>query len=282
MKTLETSLKKLESLGQSVWLDTIDRQLIRSGQLKKLTERDGLSGVTSNPAIFEKAINETDAYNDDIARLIKEGKSAQEIYEILTVQDIQEAADVLRPVYDRTKGRDGFVSLEVNPHLARDSQGTIEEVRRLWKKVDRPNIFIKIPGTVEGLAAIKQCLSESVNINITLLFGLPLYRQVAKTYIEALEAVDRQGKKLDRVASVASFFLSRIDVMVDPVLPPGVKARLAVEAGATLGWCEWVGDAGDVIGMTTFGAGAPYQENFKHFGFTVENVTERAGKLVNR
>ena len=214
----ESPLRKLTRFGQSVWLDYIDRNLIRAGQLKTLVEQDGISGVTSNPSIFEKAITGSNVYDQDIAAMVGQGKSAVEIYEALTIQDVQEALDILRDVYDSTGGQDGFVSLEVSPHLARDTQGTINEARRLFKAVDRPNLLIKIPGTVEGLPAIRQCLSEGININITLLFGLDRYRQVGETYIQGLEDAAAAGMKLGRIASVASFFLSRIDVLLDPEL----------------------------------------------------------------
>jgi transaldolase len=214
----KSPLKALSELGQSVWLDYIDRATIRTGTLKRLIEDDGVSGVTSNPAIFEKAIAGHTDYDEDIRRLVGAGQSAAAIYRALTVQDIEEAADVLRPVYERTDGRDGFVSLEVSPHLARNSRGTVSEAESLWRAVNRPNVLIKIPGTAEGLAAIRQCISEGINVNVTLLFGLERYRQAATAYIEGLEARSAAGQDLSRVASVASFFLSRIDVMLDPLL----------------------------------------------------------------
>jgi transaldolase len=225
MKTKEakTSIEKLEGFGQSVWLDYIQRNMIRSGQLKNLIEQFGIRGVTSNPAIFEKAIDGSNDYDDDINQLVRQGKNAQEIYEILTVQDIQEAADVFRPLYDRTQGRDGYVSLEVSPHLAHETEMTIHEAKKLWKKVDRPNVFIKIPATAEGLPAIRQCISEGININITLIFGLPTYMKVANAYIEGLELRLGQRRSIRRVASVASFFLSRIDVLVDKILENAIE-----------------------------------------------------------
>jgi transaldolase/glucose-6-phosphate isomerase len=214
----ENPLLKLAGYGQSIWLDFLRRGIIVSGELERLIREDGLRGVTSNPKIFEKAIGGSDDYDSDIRALAREGKSVDQMYQALVVEDIQRAADTFRPVYDRTDGGDGYISLEVSPHLARDTEGTIAEARRLWKAVDRPNIFIKIPGTPEGLPAIQQTLSEGININITLLFGLPRYAKVAEAYIAALETRAREGKPLDRIASVASFFLSRIDVRVDPSL----------------------------------------------------------------
>lgn len=211
-------LRKLEQLGQSIWMDFIRRGMISSGQLKQLIEEDGLRGITSNPSIFEKAIAGTPDYDDTIRALALEGKNVDQIYAALTVEDIQHAADLFRPVHDRLDGADGFVSLEVSPRLAHDTAGTIDEARRLWVAVDRPNVMIKVPGTVEGLPAIQQLTGEGINVNITLLFGLPRYRQVAEAYIAGLETLAAQGKPLKTVASVASFFLSRIDTLLDPTV----------------------------------------------------------------
>ncbi len=219
----ENPLLKLTSLGQSIWLDFISRQLIVSGELKRLIEEDGLRGMTSNPAIFDKAIAGSHDYDDDIRALAQEGKGIEEIYEALTVAEVQRAADVFRPLYDRLQGSDGFVSLEVNPHLAHDTHGTISEARRLWGKLNRPNVFIKVPATLEGLPAIRQLISEGINVNVTLLFGLPRYRQVAEAYIAGLEERAARGLSL-QVASVASFFLSRIDVLLDPRLEKMAQA----------------------------------------------------------
>jgi len=217
-------LLKLESLGQSVWLDFLSRPLLTSGVLQKLIAEDGLSGVTSNPAIFEKAIAESTDYDDAIRALTLERKEVQDIYETLIVDDIRLAADQLRPVYDRLDGRDGFISLEVSPHLAHDTEGTLNDARRLWAAVSRPNVFIKVPATTEGLPAIRELISDGINVNITLLFGLSRYRQVAESYIAGLEDRLTRGKPIDHVASVASFFLSRIDVMVDPILEKRMTA----------------------------------------------------------
>jgi transaldolase len=214
----ENPLLKLESYGQSIWMDFIRRETIASGQLKQLIEEDGLRGVTSNPSIFEKAIAGNHDYDDAIRALAFEGKNVDQIYAALTVEDIQRTADLLRPVYDRLGGSDGFVSLEVSPYLARDTVKTIAEARRLWVAVARPNVMIKVPATLEGLPAIQQLIGEGINVNITLLFGLPRYRQVAEAYIRGLETLAAQGKPLTSVASVASFFLSRIDVLLDPTL----------------------------------------------------------------
>jgi transaldolase len=214
----DNPLLKLATFGQSIWLDYIRRQMIDSGELQKLIDDDGLKGVTSNPAIFEKAIAGSPDYDAAIRTLAQAGKSVAEIYQILTVEDVQQAADLFRPLYDRVKGKDGFISLEVNPHLAHDTPGTIAEARRLWQALGRSNVLIKVPATKAGLPAIRQLISEGINVNVTLLFGLPRYREVAEAYIGGLEARLAQGQSLNPVASVASFFLSRIDVLLDPKL----------------------------------------------------------------
>ncbi len=211
-------LLKLEELGQSIWLDYLGRNSIQNGELSRWIEQDGVSGITSNPSIFEKAITSSHVYDEQVKALTEQGKKPQEIYEAVTVEDIQRAADLFRRTYDRLKGADGFVSLEVNPHLSHDTAGTVEEARRLWSAVNRPNIFIKVPATDEGLPAIQQLIGEGINVNITLLFGLPRYRQVIDAYLGGLEMLAKNGKSMDRVASVASFFLSRIDVLIDPML----------------------------------------------------------------
>ena len=211
-------LKQLEAFGQSFWLDYIRRDLIAGGGLRRLIEDDGLRGMTSNPAIFEKAISESHDYDADIQNLTREGKGVAAIYEALSQHDVQSAADEFRPLYDRTEGGDGYVSLEVNPHLAHDTQGTVREARRLWGALNRPNVFIKVPATSAGLPAIRQLIGEGINVNVTLLFGLPRYRQVAEAYIAGIETRLAQEKSVRNVASVASFFLSRIDTLVDPLL----------------------------------------------------------------
>jgi len=208
----------LEAFGQSVWLDDLRRSEIENGDLKRLIDQDGLSGLTSNPSIFEKAIAESNDYNAAIQALAAQGKTVEEIYQALTVEDIQNAADLFRPVFDRSLGADGFVSLEVSPRLAHDTAGTVAEARQLWAAVSRPNLFIKVPGTREGLPAIQQLIGEGINVNITLLFGLPRYREVAEAYLSGLESLAQNGKSLAQVSSVASFFLSRIDVLIDPLL----------------------------------------------------------------
>lgn len=215
MKT--NPLKKLETFGQSIWLDYIKRDLFTSGKLKQFITEDGLRGMTSNPSIFEKAIVESTDYDQVIKKMVQEGKDVNQIYEALTQKDVQDAADAFHHLYNHTNGLDGYVSLEVNPHLAHDTEGTIEEARRFWKALDRPNVLIKVPATKEGLPAIKQLISEGINVNVTLLFGLPRYQAVAEAYIAGIEARLKQGKSVTHVASVASFFLSRIDVLLDPI-----------------------------------------------------------------
>lgn len=214
----ENPLLKLSTFGQSIWLDYIRRQMIDSGELKKLIDEDGLKGVTSNPAIFQKAIAGSRDYDEAIRTLAQAGASVEAIYQVLTVEDVQRAADLFRPLYDRMEGKDGFVSLEVNPHLAHDTRGTLAEARRLWQALARPNVLIKVPATQKGLPAIRQLIGEGLNVNVTLLFGLPRYRDVAEAYIAGLEDRVAAGQPLNPVASVASFFLSRIDVLLDPRL----------------------------------------------------------------
>jgi transaldolase len=213
----------LEALGQSVWLDFISRNMIGSGELDELIEADGISGVTSNPTIFETAIGKGHDYDEPLGELAKANKSAREIYEALTVEDIQIAADLFRPTYDRRKGSDGFVSLEVSPHLADDTEGTLGEAYRLWEAVSRPNVFIKVPATAQGLPAIQSLISNGINVNITLLFGLGRYRQVAEAYLAGLEERALRREPLGQVASVASFFISRIDTLVDARLEEKIR-----------------------------------------------------------
>lgn len=221
----QSPLLKLQDFGQSIWMDYIRRKMILTGELKQLIEEDGIRGVTSNPSIFEKVIAGSHDYDSAVSAMALEGKSIEEIYQTLTVEDVQMATDEFRPLYDSSDGKHGFVSLEVNPHLAHDAEGTIKEARGLWHALNRPNAFIKVPATKEGLIAIQQLISEGVNVNVTLLFGLPRYRKVAEAYIAGLEARVEKGLPVAKVASVASFFLSRIDVLVDPMLEELVKNK---------------------------------------------------------
>lgn len=212
------NLLKLIDYGQSYWLDNLTRKMIKNGALRKRVEKEGLRGITSNPAIFNKAISGGKDYDTQIKQLVKQKKSITQIYEELTVKDVQDACDILKKVYDESDGLDGYVSLEVSPYLAHDTEGTLNEARRLFKKVDRVNCFIKIPGTKEGVPAIEQALYEGINVNITLLFSIQAYEAVANAYVNALEKRATEGKDIKNVASVASFFLSRIDVLTDQLL----------------------------------------------------------------
>src|SRR5438094_6319612 len=216
-------LLDLQKFGQSIWLDYIRRNLITSGELQRLIDEDGLRGITSNPSIFEKAISGSTDYADLLQSLrSRTDLDAKSRYEILAIRDIQDAADLLRPVYQSTNRRDGYVSLEVSPYLARDTQGTLQEGRALWKAVGRENVMIKVPGTAEGIPAFQQLISEGININVTLLFSQKVYEQVAEAYIAGLEQLAARGGDVSKMASVASFFISRIDTLVDS----SVAARL--------------------------------------------------------
>jgi transaldolase len=227
-------LVELTKLGQSVWYDNIERKLITSGELRRLIEEDSLRGVTSNPAIFEKAISGSDLYEDQLRELAQQGKSANDIYEAIAVRDVQMAADALATVYEQTGGTDGFVSLECSPLLANDTQGTIEEARRLWKWLDRKNVMIKIPGTPEGIPAIEQCIYEGININITLLFSLTNHEQTMEAYIRGLERRAEEGKPVNNIASVASFFVSRVDTAADKLIEDRIKQATSEEEKSKL------------------------------------------------
>ncbi len=214
----QSKIKSIGDFGQSIWLDFFDRKIMDSGKLAGLIKDDGIRGVTANPSIFEKAINGSADYDEDIATLAREGKNNDDIFIGVAVKDIQRATDMFKSLYDKSKGTDGFVSLEVSPRLANDTAGTVRQARELWKAVNRKNVMIKIPGTAEGLPAIRKCISEGININITLLFGLPRYREVTDAYLSGLEDRIKAKQPIDEISSVASFFLSRIDVKVDPLL----------------------------------------------------------------
>jgi transaldolase len=216
-------LIQLKNLGQSIWLDDIDRGHLRSGLFGRLIDEDGLSGATGNPTIFEHSITHSSTYDEQMQQLLRENKSSQEIYEALAITDVRVVADLLRPTYDRTSGQDGFVSIEVSPYLAQDTQATLVEVRRFWHAIDRPNLMVKIPSTPAGVPAIRQALAEGININITLIFSLENYGQVAEAYLSALEERSSKGQDISRVASVASFFVSRVDVLVDKLLEDKIK-----------------------------------------------------------
>jgi len=228
-------IKQLQTFGQSVWLDFIRRGMLEDGTFAAMIAEDGISGVTSNPAIFQQAIAQSNDYAQAIRALAQSGKSVEEIYDTLTVEDIQHAADIFHAVYKNTAGRDGYVSLEVNPRLAYDTEGTLTDARRLWHALGRANTMIKVPATQEGLPAIRTLLTEGINVNVTLLFSTTRYRAVAEAYVEALETRAARGLPLDNVASVASFFISRIDSLMDALLdqhPCGearaLKGRIAI------------------------------------------------------
>jgi transaldolase len=226
-------LKALGKLGQSIWLDYVQRSLITSGELGRLVEEDGLCGVTSNPTIFEKAIAGSQDYDDELHAILTDNPRAEPrtLYELSAIRDIQMAADVLKSVYDNTGGADGFVSLEVSPHLARDTDGTLGEVRRLWRAVARPNVMIKVPGTPEGIPAIEALIAEGININITLMFSLRHYEAVAQAYLSGLA----RSAAPERVASVASFFVSRVDTVVDRELEAiGTPQALALRGQSAI------------------------------------------------
>jgi transaldolase/transaldolase/glucose-6-phosphate isomerase len=229
VETLETAkatnpLKNLLKFGQSVWLDYIRRDLMTTGELKRLIEEDGLRGMTSNPAIFEKAISDSKLYDDILHSLAGKNLSPTQKFEALAIRDIQDAADALRAVFDSSKGQDGFVSLEVSPLLARDTKSTVEEARRLHKAVGRPNVMIKVPGTDEGVPAFQQLTAEGININVTLLFSQQMYEQIAEAYVAGLEQLAAKGGDVSKMASVASFFISRIDSAIDKVVEAKLKA----------------------------------------------------------
>ena len=234
----KTAPRALAEFGQSVWLDYIRRNLITSGELRRMVEQDGLLGVTSNPSIFQKAIAGSTDYTDVLERLRSQKLRAKDIYEHIAILDIQDAADILLPVYRATKKRDGYISLEVSPDLARDTQGTIQEARRLWKAVSRPNVMIKVPGTPEGVPAVQQLISEAINVNITLLFAQEAYVAVAQAYIEGLEILASRSQDLSGVASVASFFVSRIDSLVDGQLTAKLKATNDPAEQQRLTWLQ--------------------------------------------
>jgi transaldolase len=217
-------LIRLHQLGQSPWHDNIRRELLTSGALKKMVEDGDITGLTSNPTIFEQAIGSSKDYDDDLHRLAREGKNAEQIFDVLAVADIRAAADVLAPVFERSAGNDGYVSIEVAPRLANDTQATIQEARRLWSLVNRPNLMVKIPATAAGVPAVEQSIADGLNINVTLIFSLKRYDEVMDAYLRGLIRRLESGQKVDRVASVASFFVSRVDTLVDKLLDEKLSA----------------------------------------------------------
>jgi transaldolase len=227
-------LRGLLEYGQSPWMDYVRRDLLTSGALKKLIQEDGLMGMTSNPTIFEKAITGSKDYSDILESPEAKKLDAKGVYEKIAIRDVQDATDIFKPVYQQTKRRDGYVSLEVSPLLANDTQGTIAEARRLWKSVDRENVMIKVPGAVEGLPAIRQLLEEGLNINITLLFAQSVYEQVAEAFLSALESRAKKGQDISHIASVASFFVSRIDTLIDSQIDAKLKTETDANRRALL------------------------------------------------
>lgn len=226
-------LLELKALGQSVWLDDLRRAWLEDGTLKRLVREDGLDGVTSNPAIFAKAMIDGEEYEDAIAELAERHAEAREIYDALALDDVGRAADLFRPAYDASGGIDGFVSIEVSPHVAYETEATVAEGRRLWERLERPNVMIKVPGTEPGLPAITELLARGINVNVTLLFSVPRYRDVVRAFLAGLERRADAGDSVDDVASVASFFLSRIDALVDPRLDRLRSEQAALLRGQT-------------------------------------------------
>lgn len=258
MNNIQKSLEK----GQSIWLDTISRDMLRSGELQRIVDL-GVTGVTSNPSIFDKAIAESDIYDDSLIEYARDGADRETIFERLAVDDIRDAADVLRPVYDNAGRRDGFVSIEVSPTLAHDTDGTVTEARRLWAAIDRPNVMIKVPGTPAGVPAIKTLISDGINVNVTLLFAIKAYTAAANAYIDGLNEFAMSGQGTPgSVASVASFFVSRVDTSVDNILPEGHELRGKIGiANAKLAYAEFnqmfdrnLGGGGSFFPLHTTGA----------------------------
>jgi transaldolase len=219
---MSNRIQQLAALGQSVWLDFISRELLRSGGLRKLIN-EGLAGMTSNPSILQKSIASGSEYDEQIRELARLGKSADEIYEAAALRDIAEAADQLGPIYNEKDGRDGFISIEVDPTLAHDTDGTIAEARRLFRTIDRPNVLIKVPATEAGVPAIRTLIGEGINVNVTLIFSIAMYEQVMQAYIDGLRQLQEAGRPIRRVASVASFFVSRVDTLVDQLLTEKIE-----------------------------------------------------------
>lgn len=270
------TLIDLLNYGQSYWLDNLTREKLTSGEIKNRVEKQGLRGITSNPSIFNKAIAESDSYDEQIKSLVREGKNPAEIYELLTVKDVQDACDILKPVFEQSGGVDGFVSLEVSPYLARDTDETIDEVHRLYKEVSRPNCYIKIPGTKEGLPAIEEMLYEGIPINITLLFSVSRYAEIASAYIRALRRRDEEGMPVNRIVSVASFFLSRIDTLTDQLLADHFKTKEGSDGNNNLSADSLRGKAG------VASARMAYQKYLELFGSEDWKKLEAKGAHVQR
>ena len=230
---MSNPIQEVQRLGQSIWYDNIRRGLIMSGELQRLIDL-GVSGVTSNPTIFEKAIAGSTDYDEALIKLAVDDKNPQAVFETLAIEDIRATADLLRPIYDRTGGVDGYASLEVSPHLAHDTEGTIAEARRLYAALDRPNVMVKVPATPEGIPVVRLLIGEGINVNVTLIFSLDMYAKVSEAYIGGLEDLAQAGGDLSKVASVASFFVSRVDTTVDAQLEEAIRDGHA-ERSALLG-----------------------------------------------
>ncbi len=261
--TSTNPLKAVQALGQSIWLDDIHRGMLKNGDFQAFIDNDGISGVTSNPAILKKAILDHDDYDSAITQLAAENTDARSAYETLVIADLQQAADLLRPVFDNSKGRDGFISMEVSPHYAHDVEKTVQAGRRLWRMLDRPNVLIKVPSTKEGLLAIRTLIADGININATLLFSVSRYREVAKAFIAGIQDRLNAGQAVDNIASVASFFLSRIDVLVDKKLvamtETGELQGKAAIAAARLAYQEYLKLFNDSEWQSLAGKGAQAQ-----------------------
>jgi transaldolase / glucose-6-phosphate isomerase len=246
------NLQKLAQLGQSIWLDNIQRKMLTGGGLRAMIDQ-GLLGMTSNPSIFEKAIGGSNDYDEALRKLAARGATVEQIYDALTIEDVGVAADQFRPVFERTKGKDGYVSIEVSPKLAHDTTGTLADARRLWEVLNRANVMIKIPATKEGLPAIEQALADGINVNVTLMFSMAHYIAVAETFLRGLEARTKAGHPIDHVASVASFFVSRVDTMLDPKLEQAGAAALmgrAAVANSKLVYAKYL----EIFGSARFKA----------------------------
>jgi len=257
---MNVRIEKLKEIGQSLWYDNITRKKLDDGTLKNMIQREEIRGITSNPSIFDKAISQSSDYNDQIKKLTKEGLKKEQIYERLAVSDIKRAADLFGSLYDETGGRDGFVSLEVSPYLANQTQETIAEAGNLWNLVERPNLMVKIPATVEGLPAITESIAAGLNINVTLIFSLERYQQVIDAYLTGLEKRSAAGLPLDRISSVASFFISRIDTKVDGKLEKLLEGKSSDEAEKIR---SLQGKAGLASGKLAYQI---FLDNFEHQG----------------
>jgi len=228
---MTSTIQKLNQIGQSIWYDNIERNLLKDGTLEGMVSRGEIRGITSNPSIFNKAISQSDEYDEDIKSLTREGLSRENVYERLAISDIQAAADLFRPLYDQTDGSDGYVSLEVSPYLAHDTEQTISEANRLWNDVNRPNLMVKIPATKAGILAITETIAAGINVNVTLIFSLDRYREVREAYLAGLEKRASAGKPVENIASVASFFISRIDTKVDKQLESLLETAISDQKG---------------------------------------------------